>query len=62
MALLLIILAMFAFLGLGSGSSTTSHAEPQRAQPVSNGACVVVTWEAGKLAHQRPCHRAPAKP
>jgi nitrate/nitrite transporter NarK len=61
-ALLLIILALFAFLGIGSGSSTTSHAEAQRSQrPLATG-CVVVTWQAGGVSHQRPCHQAPAKP
>ena len=61
MALLLIILSLFA-LFVGSGSSTTSHAAAQRAQPVSSGVCVVVTWKAGEPGHKRPCHKAPAKP
>ena len=64
MALLLIILAVFAFLGFGSGSTgtSTSHAEPQRSHPLKGTDCIVVTWEAGKPAHERPCHRAPTKP
>ena len=63
MALLLIILAVFfAFLGMGSGSSTTSHAEPQRAQPVLQANCVVATWTKGGAGHVRKCHKAPAKP
>ena len=64
MALLLIILAVFAFLGIGSGSTGTSatHAEPQRSQPLVGTNCVVVTWKAGGESHQRPCPKAPAKP
>jgi hypothetical protein len=64
MALLLIILAMFAMLGFGSGSSGTSttHAEPQRSQPQMQTGCVVATWEAGGSSQVRPCRKAPAKP
>jgi hypothetical protein len=63
-ALLLIILALLAFLGIGSGSTGTSptHAEPQRSQPLMGTDCVHVTWEAGQPAHVRKCHKAPAKP
>jgi hypothetical protein len=63
-ALLLIILAMFAFLGIGSGSTGTSttHAEPQRSQAPLVTDCVNVTWKAGQPAHVRNCHKARAKP
>ena len=62
MALLLVILALFAFLGIASGSSTTSRAETQRSQRPLVTDCVVVTWQAGGISHQRSCHKAPAKP
>ena len=67
MPLLVILLSLFAFLGFGSGSSgtvtsATSSATTavQSSQRVAG--CVVVTWKAGQPAHQRPCHKAPAKP
>ena len=72
MAILLILLALFGFVfaGVGSGStargSASAPAVRERAAPSSlhakNTACVVVTWEAGRQAQQRPCRRSPAKP
>jgi hypothetical protein len=63
-ALLLIILAVFALWGLGSGSTNpgTTHAEPQRSQGLTVTDCLEVTWKAGRPAHERPCHKAPPKP
>jgi hypothetical protein len=66
-ALLLIILAVFALWGFGSGSAGTtttfrgsqSHPKVQR-QLVTD--CVEVTWKGPNgPSHVRPCHKAPAK-
>ena len=86
MALLFILLSLFALLGFGTGSSsmgvghvtqnssatgsasTTGSASStvqrsvQTTNGVTRGSCVVVTWKAGRPAHRRPCHKAPAKP
>jgi hypothetical protein len=86
-ALLFILLSLFALIGFGTGSSSTGvghvtqsssatgSASPtgstsstviQRSVQTTNGvtreSCVVVTWRAGRPAHRRPCHKAPAKP
>jgi hypothetical protein len=69
-ALLLILLAVFALLGFGSGSAGTStgsggsepHAAVQRSQGLTGTDCVDVTWKAGQPAHVRSCHKAPGKP
>ena len=68
-ALLLIILSVFALWGFNSGStgvSTTTMAGPtttiRHSKTATGTTCVVVTRKRGEAAQQRPCHKAPAKP
>jgi hypothetical protein len=75
MAILLILLSLFALVGFGTGSSTTSATATEgESATVTQGsqtvigsrhstasACVVVTWRLGERTHRRPCGRAPAK-
>lgn len=58
---ILFVLFGFLFLGVGSGSNTTSSLPQGSTSSSSPTNCVVVTWRKGQPAHKRPCRSAASR-